>query len=382
MKSAAAVAFGRGQPWTVVEIDVDPPQPGEVLVEWEAAGLCRSDEHIRSGERLPPELDDVMFPLLGGHEGAGVVAAVGPGVTDLSVGDHVCALFVPACGRCRYCASGRGFICNEGKDPFSRGQLTDGTVRHRVDGRPLLLFSKLGTFAERTVVAAQSLVRVDPDHPLTAVSLVSCGVATGWGSAVERAGTQPGDVVVVVGVGGLGTSAVQGARLVGASAIVAVEPAPYRRERSLAFGATHAVASLDEAGPIVERLTWGQGADRVVLTPSTVYGPMVTDALAVTAKGGVCVVTGMGELGTTQVPIDLGNFVLFHKELRGCLFGGLDPRRAATRLLDLYRHGQLDLDGMVTTYPLSRINDGYRDSADGTNIRALVVPDEKGALVP
>lgn len=376
MKSRAAVAWGRGQPWSVVEIDVDPPRAGEVLVEWRAAGLCHSDEHFRSGESFPPEKDADVYPVLGGHEGAGVVAEVGPGVTDLAVGDHVCALFAPACGRCRYCAEGRGFLCNEGKDPFSRGQVTDGTVRHWVDGTPLLLFAKLGTFAERTVVAARSLLRVDGEYPMTAVSLVSCGVATGWGSAVERAGTEPGDVVVVVGVGGLGISAVQGARMVGASEIVAVDPIAHRREQAVKFGATRAVASLAEAEPVVRELTWGQGAERVILTPSTVLGPMVTEALAVTAKGGVCVVTGMGELGTVQVPLDLRNLVLYHKDLRGCLFGSLDPRTAAPRLLSLYRHGLLDLDGMVTTYPLDRINDGYRETLDGANIRGLVVMGE------
>jgi NDMA-dependent alcohol dehydrogenase len=375
MKSLAAVAWGRGQPWSIEEIDVDPPQEGEVLVEWKAAGLCHSDEHYRSGDRVPPELESELYPLLGGHEGAGVVAEVGPDVKSLAVGDHVAAMFSPVCGKCRYCATGRGFICNDAKDPFKRGQLTDGTIRHSIKGEPLLLFSRLGTFSERTVVAERSLIKVEPDIAMAAASLVSCGVSTGWGSAVERAETEPGDVVVVVGVGGLGISAVQGARVVGAGEIVAIDPIASRRDQALKFGATRTAASITEAVPLIQELTWGQGADRVILTPSLVSGEMLGEAIEITAKGGICVVTGMGELGVRNVPIDIGKFVLYHKDIRGCLFGSLEPRLAAPRLLNLYRHGLLDLDGMVTTYPLDQINEGLRDSLEGNIVRGLLICD-------
>jgi NDMA-dependent alcohol dehydrogenase len=373
MRTWGAVVWGRDQPWSIEEIEVDEPSAGEVLVEWAAGGLCRSDDHLRSGDRVADGLDDAMYPLLGGHEGAGTVVALGPGVSTVEVGDHVCGSFIATCGHCRYCASGRGHLCNAGKDVFGKGQLTDGVVRHRVKGEPLHVMAKLGTFAGHTVVAEESLIKIPSDVRLEAACIVSCGVSTGWGSAVERGGTEPGDVVVVVGTGGLGMSAVQGARLAGAAEIVAVEVNERRRELSGRFGATRQAASIAEAARLVDELTWGQGADRVILTASTVDGEMIRDGLAITSKGGVCVVTGMGPLGTTPVPLDIGAFALFNKELRGCLFGSLDPRRASPRLLELYRKGLLDLDGMISTYQLNQINEGYQDMFDGRNVRGVVL---------
>jgi S-(hydroxymethyl)glutathione dehydrogenase/alcohol dehydrogenase len=372
MKSLAAIAWRPGAPWTIEEIDVDPPGPGEVLVEWSAAGLCHSDEHFRSGDRVPEQLADAVFPMLGGHEGAGIVAAAGEGVTGLKVGDHVTASFSPTCGRCHYCASGRGYLCNANKDFMVKGQLSDGSIKHRVGGEPLYLMAKLGTFAQRTVVNEASVVRIDPDVSLEAACLVSCGVATGFGSVVERAGTRPGDIVAVVGLGGLGAAAVQGAKMVGARAIVAIDPFELRRETAIKFGATHVAASTAEAAPIIEHLTDGQGADRVVLTPSVVTAEIIHDGLAITGKGAVCVVTGMGPLGESQVPIDIGAFALYSKDLRGCLFGGLDPRSAPTQLLSLYRDGLLDIDAMITTYPLRDIDRALADSLEGRNVRAVL----------
>jgi S-(hydroxymethyl)glutathione dehydrogenase/alcohol dehydrogenase len=255
---------------------------------------------------------------------------------------------------------------------MAKGQLVDGQVKHRVSGAPLYVMAKLGTFAERTVVAAASLVKIDKDIPLDVACLVSCGVATGWGSAVERAGTRPGDVVVVVGLGGLGASAVQGARLVGAGAIVGIDPFELRRNMAQKFGATHVAASIEEAVPVIDHLTFGQGADRVILTAGLVTGQLIHDGLAITGKGAVCVVTGMGPLGESPVPIDIGGFALLAKELRGCLFGALDPRDAAPRLLDLYRKGLLDIDGMITRYRLTDIGTGLADSLEGRNVRAVL----------
>jgi NDMA-dependent alcohol dehydrogenase len=372
MKSLAAVAWKVGDPWRIEEIDVDPPGPGEVLVEWAAAGLCHSDEGMRSGDRVTPEMEDVVFPMLGGHEGAGVVSEVGPGVTAFAVGDHVLANFAPACGECRYCASGRGFLCNSNKGFMSKGQLVDDTVKHRADGQDLYVMGKLGTFAERTVVSVASLQRIDHDLALESACLISCGVTTGWGSAVERGGTKPGDVVVVVGVGGLGTSAVQGARIAGAQHIIAVDPIAYRREMSQKVGATSTAASMADARAEIMQLTDGQGADVVILTPSRVTGQIIHDALDITGKGAVCVVTGMGTKGVSDVPMDIGAFTLFNKELRGCLFGSMDPRASAPRLLSLYRQGLLDLDIMVTTYPLHNIAEALADSNEGRNVRGVL----------
>jgi NDMA-dependent alcohol dehydrogenase len=372
MKSLGAVCWGRGEPWVIEEIDVDPPGRKEVLVEWAAAGLCHSDEHNRTGDRVPVEMDGTVYPLLGGHEGAGIVKEIGPEVTEFVVGDHVVSSFVPACGRCRYCASGRAFICNANAGFGNKGQIVDGTIKHTVRGQELNVLGKLGTFSERTVVAEASLIGIDRKYSLESACLVSCGVATGWGSAVERGGTKPGDVVVVVGAGGLGNSAVQGARLVGAAHIVAIDPISYRREMAQKVGATATAPSIELARDLIMSLTDGQGADVVVLTPSIVTGDLIHEAIDVTGKGSVCVLTGMGPLGETPVLLDIGRFALFHKDLRGCLFGASDPRLAVPRLLNLYGAGLLDLDIMVSTYPLEDIGSALADSNEGRNVRGVL----------
>ena len=229
--SKAAVLWGLNQEWSVEEIEVHPPKAGEVIVHWRAAGMCHSDEHLVTGDMVPPsEMFELMgiedfFPIIGGHEGAGVVVEVGPGVTSVQVGDHVSASFVPSCGRCRYCSTGRQNLCDNGAKTFIGGMITDDTHRHFVKGKPVTLMAKLGTFSEYACVAEQSIIKVEKDIPLECVALVSCGVATGWGSAANRAGTQAGDTVVVVGCGGIGMNAVQGARMAGAKRIIAVAEA-------------------------------------------------------------------------------------------------------------------------------------------------------------
>ena len=188
MKSLAAIAWNVGDPWSVEEIDVEPPGPGEVLVEWAAAGLCHSDEGIRNGDRVVPEIESELFPLLGGHEGAGIVAEVGPGVTAFVPGDHVLANFAPACGECRYCTSGRGFICNNNKGFMSRGQLVDGSVKHRARGRDLCVMGKLGTFSgkngrRRRFGAAH---RPGPSARVGLSRLVWCDDRVGFGGGAWR----------------------------------------------------------------------------------------------------------------------------------------------------------------------------------------------------
>ena len=201
-KSKAAVLWGLNQQWKIEEIEIHPPKTGEVIVHWRAAGLCHSDEHLVTGDLVPPEEFwplmgiESFFPIIGGHEGAGVVVEVGPGVTSVVVGDHVSASFVPSCGRCRYCSTGRQNLCDNGAKTFVGGMITDDTHRHFVNGQPVTLVTKVGTFSEYACVSEQSIIKVEKDIPLECVALVSCGVATGWGSAANRAGTQPGDTVV------------------------------------------------------------------------------------------------------------------------------------------------------------------------------------------
>ena len=382
MKTRAAVLWGIGQDWKIEEIEVDPPKDGEVLVQWKAAGLCHSDEHLVTGDMVVPEeirttmgLPDV-FPLVGGHEGAGVVVEVGPGVKTLQPGDHVAASFIPACGRCRYCVTGHTNLCDLGAAVFGPGQISDGTDRHHVNGQGVGIVAKVGTFAEHVVIHESSAVKVDPDLPLPAVALVSCGVTTGFGSAINRAEVQPGDVVVVVGVGGVGINAVQGARAAGARVVVAVDPVEFKQKAALDLGATHTAASMAEAQPLVTELTRGQMADAVILTPGVMYGDLLAPALTLTAKGGTCVVTAVAPMTQMTADINLFELAMWQKEVRGVLFGAGNPRYDIPNLLGLYRTGQLKLDELITnTYRLDQINEGYQDLRDGKNVRGVILYD-------
>ena len=382
MKCRAAVLHGQGQQWQIEEITVDPPKAGEVLVKWMVAGMCHSDEHFVTGDMVPPaELLEMaglppFYPVIAGHEGAGVVVEVGPGVTSVQVGDHVSASFVPSCGRCRYCSTGRQNLCDARAGTMQMGMITDGTPRHFLNGEPVLLMAKLGTFSEYACVAEASVIKVDPDLPLDAVALVSCGVATGWGSATKRAEVRPGDTVVVVGVGGIGINAVQGAAMAGAKRVIAVDPVEFKREKAMEFGATHTFASMEEALPEVGAMTWGQMADKVIMTPGVLYGDMMQLGTALAGKGGTIVVTAIAPMTQTESSVNLFEIAMWNKEIKGTIFGSLNPRADIPALLGLYREGQLKLDELITRrYTLDEINEGYEDMRTGKNIRGVIVYD-------
>jgi NDMA-dependent alcohol dehydrogenase len=377
MKTHAAVLWGREQEWRIDEIDLDPPKNQEVLVQWAAAGLCHSDEHLRSSDigsgQDPEHPRPGLFPMVGGHEGGGVVLEVGPDVHAVQPGDHVAASFCPICGRCKMCITGHSNLCDLGAATFSPGQISDGTARYHLGGQDLNVMAKLGTFAEHSVTHEASLVKVDSDLPLSVVALVSCGVTTGWGSAVYRAEVMPGDTVVVVGVGGVGINAVQGARMVGARHIVAVDPVVLKQKAALDFGATHTAGSMEEAMPMVTELTRGQMADAVILVPSVMYGDLMAGALSLTGKGGTCVVTAVAPQSQTECSVNLFELAMFQKEVKGVVFGAANPRFDIPNLLALYKAGQLKLDELITnTYRLDQINQGYRDMLDGVNIRGVI----------
>jgi len=382
MKTRAAVLWGRGEDWKIEEIDLDPPKSHEVLVKWAAAGLCHSDEHLRSSDMgAPPPAEGAppkpaLFPMVGGHEGGGVVLEVGPDVDSVQPGDHVAASFFPICGRCKMCITGHSNLCDLGAATFAPGQISDGTARYHLNGQDLNVMAKLGTFAEHSVAHEASLVPVDPDVPLGVVALVSCGVTTGWGSAVYRAEVMPGDTVVVVGVGGVGINAVQGAHMVGAKNIVAVDPVEFKQKAALDFGATHAAGSMEEALPMVTELTRGQMADAVILVPSVMYGDLMAGALTLTGKGGTCVITGVAPQSQTESSVNLFELAMFQKEIKGVVFGAANPRFDIPNLLALYKNGQLKLDELITrTYRLDQINQGYQDMLDGVNLRGVIAFD-------
>lgn len=266
MKTTAAVLFEAGKPFELMELDLDGPGPGEVLVKYTAAGLCHSDLHLTDGD-LPPR-----FPIVGGHEGSGVIEEVGAGVTRVKPGDHVVCSFIPNCGTCRYCCTGRQNLCDMGAT-ILEGCMPDGSFRFHSQGTDFGAMCMLGTFAERATVSQHSVVKVDDWLPLETAVLVGCGVPSGWGTAVNAGNLRAGDTAVIYGVGGLGINAVQGATAAGCKYVVVVDPVAFKRETALKFGATHAFADAASAAAKVDELTWGQGADAAlkisVLDPST-----------------------------------------------------------------------------------------------------------------
>jgi NDMA-dependent alcohol dehydrogenase len=367
MKTKAAVLWDLHGKWEVDELELDGPKEDEVLVKLTASGLCHSDEHLVTGD-IP-----IPFPAVGGHEGAGVVAAVGPGVRHVAEGDHVVMSFLPACGRCSYCARGMTNLCDSGAAVVLGPQL-DGTYRfHHPRNPDVGQMCLLGTFSEYTVVPIHSVVRVEEDIPLDKAALVGCGVTTGFGSVVRTAEVKAGDSVVVIGCGGIGINAVQGARIAGARHIVAVDPIEFKREQAQEFGATHTAPSMDEAWHVVAELTKGQKADAAIICTDHAEGAHVSEALELVGKRGRVVITAIGHPDETTVSASLFEMTLYEKQIRGALFGSSNPQHDIPRLLELYQLGQLKLDELITKeYALEDINQGYDDMRAGRNIRGLI----------
>ena len=369
----AAVLWQSGTDWKVEEITLDEPRQGEVLVRVAAAGLCHSEEHHVTG--------DVPFaaPMIGGHEGAGYVEAVGPGVTLTQPGDYIVFSSIPNCGRCPSCARGRQNLCDLAATIGDGLQIGDHTSRHHVSAgqggdADLTITCMVGCYARHTVVNEASVIPVDPAVPPEAACLTGCGVATGWGSAVYAGGVRAGDDVAVIGVGGLGSAAVQGARLAGARHVFAVDPVPFKREMAGKFGATHTAQDAAAAFELIREVTWGRMCDVVVLTMGVGRGDLMDDFIALTAKRGRIVVTNIHPVADTHPRLSLIGLAQWEKQIVGCIFGSVNSRADIPRLLGLYRDGLLDLDSMVTsTYPLEDINQGYQDLRDGKNIRGVLV---------
>jgi len=370
VKTKAAVLWETNTPWSVEEIELDDPREGEVLVKIAASGLCHSDEHLMTGD-LPFQL-----PIIGGHEGAGVVEAVGEGVSWLAPGDHVVFGFIPACGRCPSCSSGHQNLCDLGAAQAGGRQISDGTARHHARGEDLGLMCLVGTFAHHTVVHEASCIKIDKDIPLDRACLLGCGVVTGWGSAVYAAETAPGDVVAVVGVGGIGANAIQGAKLAGAKQIWAIDPLENKREKAMEFGATHTAASMAEALPAIQEASWGRMANKVIMTMGVGSGQLMAEAMALASKRGRVVVTNIHPALQMDAQLNFFDLTVMEKQVVGSLFGSANPRVDIPKLLELWRQGQLDLDGLVTkTYTLDGVNDGYDDMRAGNNIRGVMLYD-------
>ena len=367
MKARAAVARRAGEPLTIETVDVEGPREGEVLVEIKATGVCHTDAYTLSGK--DPE---GLFPAILGHEGAGVVVDVGPGVRTLKKGDHVIPLYTPECRECSYCTSGKTNLCQAIRATQGRGLMPDGSSRFSVGGEKLLHYMGTSTFASFTVLPEIALAKIRPDAPFDKVCYIGCGVTTGIGAVLNTAKVRPGDNVVVFGLGGIGLNVVQGARMAGAGRIVGVDLNPRRRELAEAFGMTHFVNPREVGGELVAHLVelTGGGADYSFECIGDVR--VMRQALECCHKGwGVSVIIGVAgageEIATRPFQLVTG------RVWKRTAFGGARGRTDVPKIVDWYMEGKIRIDEMIThTMPLERINDAFDLMHRGESIRSVV----------
>ncbi|KLO27311.1 MULTISPECIES: NDMA-dependent alcohol dehydrogenase [Mycolicibacter] len=371
MKTKGALLWELNSPWRVDEIELGDPVEGEVQVRMHAAGMCHSDYHLTTGAT------PIGLPALGGHEGAGVITKVGKGVTGLEEGDHVVMAFIPACGNCPPCMKGFRSLCDRGAVLLGGKAIADGTNRIHAGSHEVSPMNLLGTFAPYMTVHQDSVVKIDKDVPFETAAIMGCAVPTGFGSATNVAEVKPGETVIIVGVGGIGMSALQGAVLSGARRVIAIDPVAFKRDQAVKFGATHVYPSMAEAIMPVMEETWGLMADKVIIAVGDMKGEYIEEALTLTAKTGTCVVTGMGSMVDADVKLNLFLFTMLQKTLKGNIFGGGSSHIETPKLVGLYKSGLLKIDEMITTtYKLEDINSGYADMVDGKNIRGVITFDE------
>jgi S-(hydroxymethyl)glutathione dehydrogenase/alcohol dehydrogenase len=361
----AAVLREFNRPFSIEDVDLADPGPGEVLVRLHASGVCHSDWNTVTGATPTP------LPCVLGHEGAGVVEAIGEGVTQVAAGDHVVLSWLPSCGRCFFCAQGRQTLCPNGSRGMLEGVLPGGAIRLSNGGRPIHHYSFVSTFAERTVVPEGSCVRIRDDAPFEVASLVGCAVMTGIGAAIFRAQVAPGSVCVVFGAGGVGLSVVLGCVLSGARAIVAVDPVPFKRELAMELGATHTVDPAEEDPRAVARaMTDGRGADYAFNAAST--PALVRDGFETVRNGGTLVCVGLGPEGA-ETALPANELVRHEKIVTGTIYGSCRPQIDMPFLVDLFMEDKLPLDRLVSrTYELDAINQAFEDMNAGVVARGVI----------
>jgi alcohol dehydrogenase (nicotinoprotein) len=366
LTTTAAICRQPGGQWELATLQLDDPHPREVRIRVMAAGLCHSDEHVRAGSQT------TRYPIVGGHEGVGVVESVGDGVTRVAPGDHVICSFIPVCGTCRYCSTGSQNLCDRGLNA-SVGCLEDGTFRYHEGDADLGGMCVLGTFSQYAVICENSCIPIDRDLPFDVAALLSCGVPTGWGTAVYAAGVTAGDTVVIFGAGGIGMNAVQGARFAGAGTVIVVDPVAFKREMAATLGASHTFADAAAARDTLVDLTRGQLADHAIITVGALDAEIVALAGTMIGKRGQVTVTSAAQSSITA-GLPSAMLLGYEQRLQGSLFGSCNPLYDVPRLAELYRAGLLRLDELITArYPLEQINDGYRDLLAGRNVRGLVI---------
>jgi S-(hydroxymethyl)glutathione dehydrogenase/alcohol dehydrogenase len=368
MKTRAAVAHRAGAPLTIETVEIGGPRAGEVLVEIRATGICHTDEFTLSG--ADPE---GLFPAILGHEGAGVVVDVGPGVTTLRKGDHVIPLYVPECRQCEYCVSGKTNLCQSIRVTQGQGLMPDGTSRFSIGNTKLHHYMGTSTFSNYTVVPEIALAKIREDAPFDKVCYIGCGVTTGIGAVINTARVEAGANVVVFGLGGIGLNVIQGARLVGANMIIGVDLNPGRRALAEKFGMTHFINPKEVEGDLVAHLvnlTKG-GADYSFECIGNVN--VMRQALECCHKGwGVSVIIGVAAAGQE---ISTRPFQLVTGRVwKGTAFGGAKGRRDVPKIVDWYMDGRINIDDLIThTLPLEDINRGFDLMHAGESIRSVVV---------
>jgi S-(hydroxymethyl)glutathione dehydrogenase/alcohol dehydrogenase len=365
MQIQAAVLRAPNTPFAIETLTLDEPRAGEVRVKIAACGVCHSDYHLATGTTRHP------MPVVCGHEGAGVVEAVGTGVTRVQPGDHVTLSWTPDCGECFYCLRGQPNLCETYTEPIWAGTMLDGTTRLRLNDEPVYAYCGLATFAEYVVVPEQSCVKIRPDFPLQVAALVGCAVATGVGAVLYTGGVHPGDSVVVIGCGGVGLNVIQGAALCGASTIIAIDTNEAKMRLAREFGATHTLLSDTNVVDAVRALTGGRGAEFAF---EAVGLPALQElALDLIRPGGVVVLAGLSAMGTgTNLPGAV--ITRQEKTVKGSYYGSVNPQRDFPLLLDLYSAGKLKLEQLISrTYRLGEINQAFETMLRGEIARGVIV---------
>ncbi len=360
----AAVLYERGQPFKVEEVQLEEPKKHEVLVKVAAAGVCRSDYHILKDESNHP------VPAVLGHEGSGIVEEIGEDVTWVKPGDHVILSFIPNCGHCYSCETGNPQLCDT--NAATPGRMFDGTTRlFSKDGTPLLHMGKVACFAEKTVVPDSGCIPISKSVPLDVAALIGCCVPTGVGAVTHRAKVRPGSTVAVLGCGGVGLNAVQGARLANASKIIAVDIQDHKLEFAYKFGATHIVNAKSEN--VVEKvmeITGGLGVDYAIEAFGS--AETVENAFNMTRKSGTIVVVGLAPKWD-RASIDPQALTRNEKVLMGSYYGSVRPRQDMPKLVEMYQQGKLDIESLIQRhYKLDQINEAFDDLEKGEDGRGII----------
>jgi S-(hydroxymethyl)glutathione dehydrogenase/alcohol dehydrogenase len=365
----AAVLYESGKPLVIEEVEVAWPQAGEVMVRMKAAGVCHSDLHVMKGDLPMPT------PIIPGHEGAGIVEAIGPGVNSVKPGDAVWPIWRSSCGRCDYCQQGRPALCDLGTAMRFTGLMPDGKTRfHNTKGESIRHYAGVSTFSSLSTMPEAAVVKIEGEVPLWKAALISCGVITGVGAVTHAAQVRPGSTVAVFGCGGIGLNIIQGARLISARRIIAIDTFAGKEKFARTLGATDFIDS-SRCDPVkaVKDLTGGLGAD---FTFEAIGLPEpIEQAFDSLRKGGTCVVAGICR-ADARARINVNQLLYAEKTLKGTLYGSMRPRIDLPRLMDLHETGALKLDELLTrTWRLDQINEAYESLERGEVARSLIVWD-------